>query len=132
MAITKNTALRNLQAQALGDAFDGGTIQIRTGAKPASANSAASGSLLSTINLPDPAFAPAASGAIDKAGTSWSAIASGTGTAGYARFISSDTLKVMDCTVAESAADLIIDDDAITSGGIVTVTAMTLNIPSGE
>ncbi len=129
MALRKNTTLRNAQADALGAFFNGGTVKIYTGAQPASANDAASGTLLCTITIPSPAFGAAAAGVISKSGT-WSASAGASGTAGYARIASSDTNKVMDVSVAESAADMIITDDAILSGGVVTVTAFTLTTPA--
>ena len=129
MSLRKNTALRNAQADALGDNFDGGTLKIYTGAQPASANDAASGSLLATITIPTPAFGTAASGAIDKAGT-WSVVATGTGTAGWARMESAAGAKKMDFSVAESAADLIIDNDAVVTGGVVTVTGLTITTPA--
>jgi hypothetical protein len=125
MAYKKNTQTRNTQIAALGAIFNGGKLQIRTGSQPASPNDAATGTLLVEINLPNPAFGAASGGSISKSGT-WSNIAVASGTAGWARFISSDTTKTMDCTVAESGGDLTIDDDAITSGAVVTVTACTL------
>lgn len=129
MALRKNTALRNAQADALGPMFNAGTLKIYTGAQPASANDAASGSLLATIVIPATAFGAAASGIIAKNGT-WSAVATGTGTAGWARMASSDGLKIMDFLCAESAADLIIDNDAVVTGGAVTVTALTITVPA--
>jgi len=129
MALRKNTGLRNAQADALGDFFDGGTVEIYTGAQPASANDAVSGTLLCTINIPTPAFGAASGGAIAKAGT-WSASASDTGTAGYARIKSADGTKRFDVTVGEAGTDMIINDDAILTGGVVTVTALTLTTPA--
>lgn len=129
MALRKNTTLRNAQADALGPFFNGGTLKIYTGAQPASANDAASGSLLATITIPATAFGAAASGIIAKNGT-WSAVATGAGTAGWARMASSDGLKIMDLLCAESAAELIIDNDAVVTGGVVTVTALTLTVPA--
>jgi len=113
----------------LGPFFNGGTLKIYTGAQPASANDAASGSLLATITIPATAFGAAASGIIAKNGT-WSAVATGTGTAGWARMASSDGLKIMDLLCAESAAELIIDNDAVVTGGVVTVTALALTVPA--
>jgi hypothetical protein len=129
MAYRKNTGLRNAQADALGALFDGGTLNIYTGTQPASANDAATGTLLCTIDLPTPAFGAAASGVISKAGT-WQATALDDGTAGWGRFVSSDTNKRIDVSVAESAADVIIDDDAIVDLGVVTVTACTITVPA--
>lgn len=129
MALRKNDALRNKQAIDLAALWDGGTIEIRTGTQPADPDSAASGTLLATINLPTPAMS-VTGGVISKSGT-WSGSAVATNTAGWARMINSGATRSLDMSVAESAADLIIDDDAVVSGGVVTVTSFTLTIPDG-
>jgi hypothetical protein len=128
MSLRKNTALRNAQGDALGALFNSGTLKIYTGAQPASANDAASGTLLATINIPSTAFGAASSGMISKSGT-WSAVAVADGTAGWARMESAAGAKKMDFSVAESAADLIIDNDAVLTGGVVTVTGLDITVP---
>lgn len=127
MAYRKNTNYRNSIANHKASLFSNGTVQIRTGAQPASANDAASGTLLCTISLPASPFTAASGGVISKNGE-WSGVASASGTAGYARFISSSGLIVMDMSVAESAADLMIDDDAITAGAAVNITGCTITV----
>lgn len=129
MSFRKNTALQNAQAEALGDLFNSGKIQIRSGSQPADPNSVASGTLLIEINLPADAFS-VSSGILSKLGT-WSGVATDAGVAGHARFISADTLKTFDCSVGESATDLIIENEDINENGIVTVVSFTLSIPSG-
>ncbi len=131
MAYRKNTNYRNSIANHKAGLFANGTVQIRTGTQPASANDAASGTLLCTITLPASPFTAASGGVISKNGT-WLGLASGTGTAGYARFISSSGLIVMDMSVAESGADLIIDDDAITSGAAVNITGCTITVQASR
>lgn len=125
MANKKNTALRNSIMNHIGGLFNNGTLEIRTGSQPASANDPATGTLLCTIDIPNPAFNAASGGAITKAGT-WSGIASATGVAGWARMKNSAGTLVRDFSVAETSADLIISDENITSGAAVTVTALTL------
>lgn len=129
MALRKNEALRTKQADDFADLWDGGTIQIRTGGQPADPDDAASGTLLATINLPTPAFGAAAAGVVGMTGT-WQGSAVATNTAGWARFINAGATRTFDCTVAEIGGDLTIDDDAIVSGGIVTVTAFTFTVPA--
>jgi hypothetical protein len=128
MAFRKSTGLVNAMASAFGALFASGTLQIRTGAQPATANDAAAGSLLATINLPSSPFGSPASGVVSKANT-WSAVATGTGVAAHARFISSDGLKTFDCSIAESGADLDIDDEDVVLGGNVVVSAFTYTVP---
>lgn len=130
MALRQDTDLRNSLAQAFADAFPAGaTIEIRTGTQPASANSAASGTLLATITLPTSPFGTPSSGAVSKNGT-WSATVSTSGTAGYARFISST--RAFDVSVGTSGADMIIDNASLVSGGTVTISTFTYTVPSGE
>lgn len=129
MPLRKNTNLRNNQVEFFGEEFDGGTLEIYTGMQPADPDSAASGSLLATINIPNPAFGSPASGVVAKSG-SWTATATDTGTAGYARFISADTNRTMDVPVAETGSDvLIINTVDITVGNSVTVISLTLTTP---
>lgn len=129
MAFRKNDGLRNAQADAFGDLFNGGTIQIRSGGQPADPDDAASGTLIVTINLPADAFGAAASGVISKSGT-WTGTAIATATAGWARFISSDTLKTFDVTVGEAGDDLTIDEEDIVTTDVVTVTGFTFTVPA--
>lgn len=130
MTLRKNVSLRTSQADHIADLWDGGTLEIRTGTQPADPASAASGTLLVTINLPTPAFGAAASGVVSKTGT-WSGVAIASATAGWGRLISADTTKSLDVSVAESAADCIIDFDDIVSGVTVQVLTFTLTVPSG-
>lgn len=131
MALKKNVALVNAEASAFGAFFNGGTLKIYTGAQPTDPNAAVTGTLLVTITLPTPAFGAASAGTILKAGT-WADVAGATGTAGYARMASSDTLKTLDITVSESGGggDAIIDDDAIVNGNTVTVTSCSITEPA--
>ena len=129
MALRENDALRDSQATHFGGLFDGGTVEIRSGGQPADPDSAASGTLLATINLPTPALSVAGP-VISKAGT-WSGTAVATATAGWARIKNAAGTRWIDVSVAEAGADLTIDDDAIVSGGVVTVTAFSLTIPDG-
>lgn len=132
MAFRKNTNLRNLEASTMATAFNSGTLQIYTGSQPASANSAATGTLLATITLPSSAFASASGGSVAKSATAWQTTAAATGTAGWARFTSSSADRRMDCSVAESGADLTIDNEGVEAGGTVTVTGFTFATASGE
>ena len=130
MPLRKNTAARNAEIEFKGSRYDGGTLEIYTGTQPADPNSAPSGSLLATIPIPNPAFAAASSGTIAKSG-SWSVVATGTGVAGYARFISADTLETRDVVVTNipGGNDLLINTLDIAIGNTVQVVSLTWTEP---
>jgi hypothetical protein len=115
-----NTASRDELASALGGLFNSGTLEIRTSGGT---------TLLGTITLPNPAFGAPSTGVVSKSGT-WTATASASGVARVGRFISSDTNKTMEVTIAESAAEMIIDDENVVSGGTITITAFTITQPA--
>jgi hypothetical protein len=131
MALRKNNDMINEQADFLGGLFDNGTMEIYTGPQPADPNDAPSGSLLVTINVPVTAFNAAVGGNITKAGT-WQEVATGTGTAGWARLISSDTNKTMDFAVSASGGggEAIINTTAVVSGNTITVTSFSITVPA--
>lgn len=124
----QNTSLRTTLADAFADLFDGGTLKIYSGSQPASANDAASGTLLATINLPTPAFGAAAAGVVAKSGT-WSATAVGTATAGWARLSNAAGTKSIDITVGTGSEELVLDDAAIVTGGVVVASTFTYTQP---
>ena len=130
MPLQKNEGTIDEQVTLLGSLFDAGTLEIRTGPQPGDPNSGASGTLLCTITIPNPAFGAPTAGVISKSGT-WSATAVASGTAGYARFISSDTLKTMDAvvTMVPGGNDLLINNVEIVIGNTVTVVSLTLAEP---
>jgi hypothetical protein len=123
MATRFNTAVRNALATAGVASLT--VLEIRTGAQPASANDAASGTLLATVTV---AWGTAANGVVSITGTP-SATAVASGTAGHGRFRNTgDTLR-MD---GAAGAEFTLNSNDIVSGGTVTVTSGTLTQPSGE
>jgi hypothetical protein len=114
-----------------------GKLRIYSGAQPADANTAASGTLLAEFTLNATAF-----GASSCAGTAPSraasatanaisdVTASATNTAGYFRIVKSDgTTAVIDGTVGTSGCDLNLTDISLTTGETVHVTSLTLSMP---
>jgi hypothetical protein len=130
MAVRINDGLRNSQVDAASEAVaDSGVLEFRTGTQPASANDAASGTLLASITLPADAFAGAASGSAAKAGT-WQAAVTAAGQAGWARMRNSgDTLR-MDMSVGQGSGDIDFDVVDWEVDGVVTVDTATLTQPA--
>ncbi len=121
---------------ALANVGGAGVIKIFTGAAPASCETADSGTLLATLTLSATAFPTAvdnsAGGATATASTITSGTAGNTGTAGYFRsyqHVPSTTNAWIQGTVGTSAADMIINTTAITSGDTVACTAWTITLP---
>lgn len=128
MATRLSTELKTAKAQAVADEFNssGTTLKIYTGTQPASADDAASGTLLVTITLPNPCFGTASSDAISKTGT-WSGTASATGTAGWFRLESAGA-DVLDGACGAGSGELDLSSTSITSGGVVTINTATFTV----
>lgn len=137
MATRLATATRNAvgnAAVALVDADVGaGSIQIRTGAQPASADNAATGTLLATLTLADPSFAAAAAGVNTLDATpvlTTTGVAAGT--AGWFRMLDNSGDTVMDgaVTVTGGGGEMELNTTTISIGVTVEVTAGTLTTPA--
>ncbi len=129
---TRNAILDAVAAQI--DAGSGaGTIAIYTGAQPANADAAATGTLLVTFTLADPAFAAATGSTLTlDADPDLVAAAVATGTAGWARVRDSDNNTVFDGSVGTSGSgqDFTLTTTSIVSGQNVTLSAGALSFPT--
>jgi len=132
MALRLDDDVRNDLLDGIDSTFNSGTLEIRTGAQPASANDAASGTVLATITLPADAFAAAASGAKAKLGTWSDTSADATGTAGHFRMRNgADTRRIDgDITITSGGGEMELDSLSITIGQVVTVATFTLTMPA--
>jgi hypothetical protein len=138
MAIRLPTASRNAAADAVVDRIDGGsgagTVQIRTGTQPASATDAASGTLLATFTLADPAFGAAATGtATLDADPVLTTTGVAAGDAGWFRVLDSDSATVYDgsITATGGGGDLTMATIAVSVGLEVRITGGTYTQPAG-
>lgn len=136
MATRLPTGSRNAAADAIVDRLDtgaaAGTVDVRTGAQPAAADDAATGTLLVTFTLSDPAFGAAASGtAIAAAIATASAVAGGT--AGWFRAKDSNGNGVLDGSVTATGGggDMELDNTSIASGQDVSISSWTATMPAG-
>jgi hypothetical protein len=133
MSITLADSVASAMADAVTTAVDAGaaagTLSIYTGAKPATPADAATGTLLATITLADPAAAAAAAGVAAWTGAT-SVAAAASGTAGWFRVADSNGIAVFDGTVGTAGADLNFDSVAWTAGGTVTLTGGNFTQPT--
>lgn len=131
MTVRLATPTRNAMVAARGALWDGGTIEIRTGAQPATPETAASGTLLATFTIPATAFgAPATGVATFDADPDLEATGAADGTAGWARVKDDGGATVEDGSVGTSGTDFIINTTAITTGLPLLLTAGTLTQPA--
>lgn len=137
MATRIPTASRNAACNAVVDLFDAGagagTIEVRTGSQPASANDAATGTILVTFTLADPAFGNAAVGVATLQGVPITAAAVATGTAGWFRGYDSTGATVIDgaVTATGGGGQLELNTTSINTGVDVEITAGTVTMPAG-
>ena len=136
MAVVRlSTAARNAAVSAVAGLVDAdagaGLIKIYTGSQPATANDAASGTLLATVTLGDPAFGAASTGTVTGADPA-SVTAVATGTAGWFRMsdASGDTVLDGDVTATSGGGAMELSSTSITSGGSVDITALSLTMPA--
>lgn len=139
MIVRLNTALRNrildnlFNPATTVNMLDGGVAEFRTGAQPASADSAATGTVVATVALPADAMAAASGGSIAKNATAWQDLsADAAGTVGWARFKSADGTLVMDLDATDTAGNgsIKIDNPTVLLGQQFNVTAFTLTMPA--
>lgn len=93
---------RNTQIDAFTALLNGGTIEVRTGSRPATPDDAATGTLLATLTFANPAFGAAAAASATANAVAADNDADAGGTAGYARLKTSGGVAKADCTVSAS------------------------------
>lgn len=126
-----SVAAQNAAAAAVGTLTNGGTINIYTGAQPATPGTAASGTLLGTLTLSATAFGAASAGTITAAAITGDSVADASGTAGYFRVFGSTSVAVIDGTVSASGGggELVLSSVSIVAGGTINVTSYTITMP---
>lgn len=150
MTLRLSTQLRTNLAGTTGFAstFANGVIEIRSGTQPATADDAATGTLLGTVTLASGAFTPgvatngltfaaASGGAVAKSGV-WSFNGVDAGTAGWFRFKGNATdagalstvLPRLDGSVAVSGADMNLSNIVIAIGAPTTIDSFTWTQPA--
>jgi hypothetical protein len=136
MAIRLSTAAVNAKCNAAVDLLDAGpgagTIKIYSGTQPATANDSASGTLLATFTLADPAFSAAAAGVATLSGVPLGTTGASAGTAGWFRAADSTGATVFDgaITVTGGGGQLELNTTTISVGVAVEITGGSYTQPA--
>lgn len=136
MATRIPTGSRNAAADAVVDRADLGAgaalLRIYSGAQPASANDAASGTLLVEFTMADPSFGAAATGVATAQGTPLEDVGLADGTAGWFRIVDSDGNTVVDgaVTATGGGGEIELDNTSIATDQTVRITALTVTMPA--
>ena len=135
--IANGVALASLNAAV--DELDAGPaagkIEIRTGTQPAGGpDAAATGTLLGTLTLSDPAFGNAADqnpgGRATAAAITGDTSADATGTAGWFRALTSDNVAKIDGSISlvSGGGDMELDNTNIVAGQAINVSSWTIDL----
>lgn len=151
MTVRHSTGLRNLMLSTGGftEIFANGIIDVYTGAQPASADNAPTGTLLGTITKNGAAFTPGTStngltwgtpsaGTVSKSTDLWQFTGVAAGTAGWFRLkanavddnSSSTTLPRLDGSIASSGGDINFSNLTVAIGAPNTLDSFTYTIPA--
>jgi hypothetical protein len=136
MAVRLSTGLKTFALDSgLATAFDTtGRINVYSGAQPATADTAASGTLLGTLALSSDSFAAASAGAIAINSVTSDTSADATATAGYVRFYrtgdtapgsagNGTTDRRLDLLIG---TDISMDNTSVVTGGTIALSGYTL------
>jgi len=126
---------------AIETAFDSGTLEIRDGTQPATANLAVTGTLLASVDVPASAFGAIADGVLSKDTAAWeelSAVAASTATwfrlkaSGDTNAVSTTEIRLDGdiTTIAVGTGDLQMSATVIALTDKVTVDTFTITVPA--
>lgn len=133
MAVRRSIGYRN--ADTRWSTLDGGTcrINVYTGAQPATAEVAASGTLLGTLTPSSDVFGTPASGAAAMNSVTSDTSADASGTAGWCRlYLTGDTAPGSTAASTDKRMDLLIgtdiaiDNASVVAGGVIALSGWTL------
>lgn len=129
MAFQFSVAARNAALDAIETAAGTApTLTLRSGAAPADAAAADSGTVLATMTLPSDWLAAAASGSKAIAGTWQDTSADAAGTVGHFRIKQGATCHIQgSVTATGGGGDMTLDNNVLAVGQQVTVTSFTIS-----
>ena len=128
MAFQFSVATRNAAIDAIETAIGAApTLEIRSGAVPANAAAADSGTVLATLALPSDWLSAASNGSKTLLGSWTDAAADAAGTAGHFRIKASTTCHIQGTvTITGGGGDMTLDNTNIAAGQQIVITAFTL------
>lgn len=129
MTLKYSEAIRNARLAVIESQIGAGaTLEVRSGAAPASPAAADTGTVLASLSLPDDFMSAPSGGQVTKAGTWSDSAADASGTAGHFRLKDSSGTCHIQGTISASGGggDMIVDSTAFTLGQTFTVVAFTL------
>lgn len=139
MATRLSNAARSAAADAVTALVNAGAgagiLRIYTGSQPAGPDTAASGTLLASFTLNEPAYAAAVNGVADLDVTpALSTTGAAAGTAGWFRIVdgSGGSVGVIDGDVGTSGADLNLNTTTISVGLSLSISSGTYTQPASE
>jgi len=116
---------------AWGALLNGGTAECRTGARPANAEAADSGTLLGTLTLGSPAFATTATRTLTANAVTEDAGADTDGTIGHVRLKTSGGVAQADLTVGVGTGEAQFNSLNAVTAQPIGCTGMTFTLPDG-
>lgn len=135
MSLLRNSSENvNASANAIAALLNNGYARIYTGTQPATADTAASGTLLAELRFATTAFSTAASGVITAAAITPEDSALATGTATWFRTLKSDGVAAVydDDVGLTTSVGLQLGSVAISSGAEVSITSLTYTVPKSS
>jgi len=132
MALTLATATATAGADPMAALCNGGSVKFYTAPRPATANTAITTQvLLATCTFANPAFASAVAGVATAHALTADSDCAASGTAAWARFLTSGAAAVCDGSVGTSGADCNLSSTALVAHGTLTITSCTITVPLG-
>jgi hypothetical protein len=133
MAIQLSVTVRNARLDVIESTIGASpSLEIRTGAAPASCAAADSGTVVSTVVLPADWQAAASGGSKALSGTWQDASADATGTAAHFRIKQGATCHMQGTvTISGGGGDMQVDNTSFATGQTFTVTSFTLTDANG-
>jgi hypothetical protein len=132
MSVNINDNLANDVLTGINQVFDGGTLTMRAGARPANAQAAQTGTIISIIPVAADSFAVPAARSMAANGLPWEdTSADAAGTIGWAVLENAAKTRRMDFTVTATGGggDIEVEQTVVALGQDIRVTSFSISYP---